>query len=161
MGKPIIARFDGGLLSSDGGVLALREVEHRLGLAERLAACIADPRAAERVRHGLAYIIRFRLLMIAASYEDGNDADSLRHDPMFKLALDRLPEAAALCSQPTISRRENRPGRGADRRDGPARDHSQLHAPRHGDIRNSTGQAAVKGLTPAAFPTSPHRGAKG
>jgi hypothetical protein len=88
-GKPIIARFDGGLLSSDGGLLALREVEHRLGVAKRLAACIADPRAAERVQHGLADIIRFRLLMIAASYEDGNDSDSLRHDPMFKLALDR------------------------------------------------------------------------
>jgi len=112
-GRPIIARFDGGLLSSDGGLLALREVEHRLGLAERLAACIADPRAAERVRYGLADIIRFRLLMIAAGYEDGNDADSLRHDPMFKLAQDRLPEAAALCSQPTISRLENQPDRRA------------------------------------------------
>ena len=112
-GKPIIARFEGGLLSSDGGLLALREVEHRLGLAERLAACIADPRAAERVQHGLADIIRFRMLMIAAGYEDGNDADSLRHDPVFKLALDRLPEGAALCSQPTISRLENRPDRRA------------------------------------------------
>ena len=110
-GKPIIARFDGGLLSSDGGVLALREVERRLGLADRLAACLEDPRASERVQHGLAEIIRFRMLMIAAGYEDGNDADSPRHDPMFKLALERLPEAAALCSQPTISRLENLPGR--------------------------------------------------
>ena len=109
--RAIIARFDGGLLSSDGGVLALREVERRLGLADRLAACIDDPRAPERVRHGLAEIIRFRMLMIAAGYEDGNDADSLRHDPVFKLALERLPEAAALCSQPTISRLENLPGR--------------------------------------------------
>lgn len=61
----------------------------------------------------MAEIIRFRMLMIAAGYEDGNDADSLRHDPMFKLALDRLPEEAALCSQPTISRTENLPGRRA------------------------------------------------
>lgn len=112
-GKPIVARFDGGLLSSDGGLLALREVERRLGLAERLAACIDDPRLRERVRHGMAEILRFRMLMIAAGYEDGNDADSLRHDPIFKLALDRLPDDAALCSQPTISRLENLPGQRA------------------------------------------------
>ncbi|MBC4019395.1 IS1380 family transposase [Siccirubricoccus deserti] len=108
-GKPLVARFDGGRLSSDGGVLALREIERRLGVADRLAACLEDPRAWEQVRHGLADIIRFRLLMIAAGYEDGNDAAALRHDPAFKLALDRLPDAAALCSQPTISRLENLP----------------------------------------------------
>jgi Transposase DDE domain group 1 len=108
-GKPLIARFDGGQLSSDGGLLALREVEQRLGLAERLAACIDDPRASERVRYGLADILRFRMLMIAAGYEDGNDADCLRHDPVFKLALNQLPDGAALCSQPTISRLENLP----------------------------------------------------
>jgi Transposase DDE domain group 1 len=109
-GRPLIARFDGGQLSSDGGLLVLGEVERRLGLAERLAACIDDPRAPERVRHGLAAILRFRMLMIAAGYEDGNDADTLRHDPIFKLALDHLPGDAALCSQPTISRLENLPG---------------------------------------------------
>ena len=65
-GTPLIARFDGGQLSSDGGLLALREVEQRLGLAERLAACIDDPRAPERIRHGVAAILRFRMLMIAA-----------------------------------------------------------------------------------------------
>src|SRR5215213_4237733 len=109
-GKPLIARFDGGQLSSDGGLLALREVEQRLGLASRLAACIDDPRVPERIRHGPAAILRFRMLMIAAGYEDGNDADSLRHDPVFKLTLDQLPDRAALCSQPTISRLENLPG---------------------------------------------------
>ena len=112
-GLPVVARFDGGQLSSDGGLLALREVERRLGIADRLAACIDDPRAPERVRHGIADILRFRMLMIAAGYEDGNDADSLRHDPLFKLALDHLPDGAALCSQPTISRLENLPGRRA------------------------------------------------
>jgi len=112
-GKPIIARFDGGQLSSDGGLLALREVECRLGLADRLAACIDDPRAPERIQHGLADMLRFRMLMIAAGYEDGNDADSLRHDPLFKLALDALPDDAALCSQPSISRLENLPDRRA------------------------------------------------
>ena len=88
-GKPIIARFDGGKLSSDGGVLALREIETRLGIANRLAACVTDPRAPERVIHSMADILRFRMLMIAAGYEDANDAASLRHDPAFKLALRR------------------------------------------------------------------------
>src|ERR1700681_1851561 len=108
-GKAVVARFDGGRLSSEGGLLALREIERRLGLAERLANCLVDPRAPERVVHRLAEIIRFRMLMIAAGYEDGNDADALRRDPMFKLAMERLPEDSDLCSQPTISRAENLP----------------------------------------------------
>jgi len=108
-GKPIVARFDAASMSSDGGLLALREVEQRLGIASRLAGCLGEPRAPERVQHGLDEIIRMRMLMIAAGYEDGNDADSLRGDPMFKLAMGRLPDDADLCSQPTISRLENLP----------------------------------------------------
>ena len=108
-GRPIVARFDGAQLSSDGGLLVLREVEQRLGIARRLAGCIVDPRSAERILHRLEEIIRFRMLMIAAGYEDGSDADHLRVDPMFKLAMDRLPEHADLCSQSTVSRAENLP----------------------------------------------------
>ena len=119
-GRPIEARFDGTHLSSDGGLLALREVEQRLGLAQRLATCLLDPRAPERVLHGLDEILRFRMLMITAGYEDGNDADALRRDPMFKLAMDRLPDAADLCSQSTISRTENLPDARALRRMGQA-----------------------------------------
>jgi hypothetical protein len=65
-GKPIVARFDAASMSSDGGLLALREVEQRLGIASRLAACISDPRAPERIRHEVDEIIRIRMLMIAA-----------------------------------------------------------------------------------------------
>src|SRR3954451_16686795 len=108
-GKRIVARFDAAHLSSDGGLLALREVERRIGIGQRLAACICDPRTPERVRHGLDEIIRFRMLMIAAGYEDGNDAHALRGDPMFNLAMERLPDHADLCSQSTISRTENLP----------------------------------------------------
>ena len=108
-GKSVVAKFDGGLLSSDGGVLALREVEQRLRVADRIAACIKDPRAPDQITHTLADIIRFRLLMIAAGYEDGNDASDLRRDPLFKMALERAPSDRELCSQPTISRLENRP----------------------------------------------------
>src|ERR1700739_5098229 len=87
--------------------------ESRLGLADRPAACLKDPRAPEKVVHRLAQIIRLRMLMIAAGYEDGNDAATLRRDPMFKLALGRLPSDEELCSQSTISRLENLPDRRA------------------------------------------------
>ncbi|MCI2394468.1 IS1380 family transposase, partial [Aliiroseovarius sp. N1F302] len=100
--------FDGVDMSSDAGLILLREIERRDDLAGCLAACITDVRDPARVQHDLAEIMRFRIMMIAAGYEDGNDATSLRHDPSFKLALERGPEAgAALCSQPTISRMEN------------------------------------------------------
>ena len=108
-GKEVVARFDGGRLSSDGGLLVVREIERRLGIADRLAACIADPRDPGSTVHPLADIIRFRLLMIAAGYEDGNDATGLRADPIFKMALERLPSGRNLCSQSTISRLENLP----------------------------------------------------
>jgi len=108
-GKSVVAKFDGGRLSSDGGILVLREIEQRLRVADRLAACIEDPRSPDQITHSLADIIRFRLLMIAAGYEDGNDASSLRSDPMFKMALDLSPSDRELCSQSTISRLENLP----------------------------------------------------
>jgi hypothetical protein len=110
-GKPVHLTFDGGLMTSDAGVLLLAATERRLGISERLADCIEDPRAPERVRHTLAEMIRFRALLIAAGYPDGNDCDALRCDPAFKMAVGRLPESGDdLCSQPTISRLENLPG---------------------------------------------------
>lgn len=110
-GKPVQVSFDGGRLTSDAGVLLLAEIERRLRIAERLACCLTDPRAPERVRHSLAEMIRFRALMIAAGYADANDCDALRADPAFKLAVGRLPESGAeLCSQPTMCRLENLAG---------------------------------------------------
>src|SRR4051794_39919497 len=106
-GKTVVAKFDGGLLSSNGGVLALREVEKPLRVADRFAACIEDPRAPDQITHTLADIIRFRLLMIAAGYADGNDAAALRRDPLFKMALDLAPSDRELCWQPTGSCRGN------------------------------------------------------
>src|SRR6056297_2029980 len=85
-GKPVIARFDGGMLSSDSGVLALGEIERRLRMCERLAACIDDRRDPTRIIHGFADMIGFRMKMIAAGYEDLNDAFALRRDPVFKMA---------------------------------------------------------------------------
>lgn len=103
-GKPVRVAFDGGRLTSDAGVLLLAEIERKLQIAERLAGCIADPRAPERVRHSLVEMIRFRALLIAAGYSDANDCDALRDDPAFKMAVGRLPETGPeLCSQPTLA----------------------------------------------------------
>ena len=111
VGKAVQVMFDAGRLTSDGGVLVLAEIERHLGIAERLAGCIADPRAPDRVQHGLAEMIRYRALLIAAGYEDANDCDALRADPAFKMAVGRLPESGLdLCSQPTMCRLENLPG---------------------------------------------------
>ncbi len=111
VGKAVRVTFDGGRLTSDAGVLLLADIERRLGIAERLARCIADPRSPERVRHTLAEMIRFRVLLIAAGYPDANDCDALRGDPAFKVAVGRLPESGRdLCSQPTMCRLENLPG---------------------------------------------------
>ena len=110
--KKLSLAFDGGRLSSDAGVLLLRAVERRLGLAERLAGCLRDRRDPLRIEHPLAEMLRLRMLAIAAGYEDADDCDALRHDPAFKLAVGRLPESdPPLCSQPTMSRLENAPSR--------------------------------------------------
>ncbi|MBM3534476.1 MAG: IS1380 family transposase, partial [Alphaproteobacteria bacterium] len=76
--KKMSASFDGGRISSDGGVMVLAQAERRLGLADRLAALIADRRDGTRVIHPLASILRARILAIACGYEDANDLDSLR-----------------------------------------------------------------------------------
>ena len=111
-GKPVHISFDAGRLTSDGGVLVLAEIERRLGIAERLARCLEDPRTPARVQHGLAEMIRFRALLIAAGYADANDCDALRADPLLKMAVGHAPESgAALCSQSTMSRLENMPSR--------------------------------------------------
>jgi hypothetical protein len=93
-------------------VLLLRDVERRLGLGERLAECLVDRRDPARIDHALVEMLRLRMFLIAAGYEDADDCDSLRADPAFKLAVGRLPETGpALCSQPTMSRLENAPSR--------------------------------------------------
>ena len=108
--KDLSARFDGGRLSSDGGVLLLRGIEKRLGLAARLAGCLADARDPASTAHSYADMIGARLFAIACGYEDCDDLDVLRFDPAFKLACGRLPETGRdLMSQPTLSRLENAP----------------------------------------------------
>ena len=106
----IHARFDGGALSSDGGVLLLREIERGLNFAGMLASCLHDARDPGRTIHDHTTMIRERLFAISCGHEDCNDLDALRHDPAFKIACERLPDSGpALASQPTLSRLENTP----------------------------------------------------
>jgi hypothetical protein len=108
--KKVVAGFDGGRLTSDGGVMLLSLAERRLNVAQKLAAGIADPRDPARVLHSLADILRARILAVACGYEDADDLDELRTDPGLKLACGRLPDTGRdLPSQPTMSRWENAP----------------------------------------------------
>ena len=110
--KKVSVGFDGGQLSSDAGVLVLRSIEKQLGLAERLASSIREWRKPELIVHPLVEMLRLRMFAIAAGYEDGDDCDWLRHDPVFKMAVGHAPRSGeALCSQPTMSRLENAPSK--------------------------------------------------
>jgi hypothetical protein len=108
--KKVTAGFDGGLISSDGGVILLAGAEHQLGLIDTLAAIIPDHRDPTLITHTLADILRARIFAIACGYPDADDLDVLRKDPAFKLACGRLPDSGDdLASQPTMSRWENAP----------------------------------------------------
>src|SRR5919109_3655698 len=110
--KATLVDFEGGRLSSDGGLVLLNDPDDQLGLTRDLAAVLRDPRDPRRVDFTLHDLLKQRVLHIAAGYEDANDATTLRYDPIFKVLLGRLPESGPpLASQPTISRFENRVSR--------------------------------------------------
>ena len=103
--------FKGPEISSDGGVLLVRQVDDRLGgLTAGFASCLPDKRDPSRVLHDRHEQTRQRLYQIVQGYEDCNDADTLRHDPLLKTVCDRTPnDPVGLSSQPTLSRFENAP----------------------------------------------------
>jgi Transposase DDE domain group 1 len=108
--KKVTAAFDGGRISSDGGVFLLAAADQRLGLIDALAALLPDHRNTALVTHPMADMLRERIFAIACGYPDANDLDHLREDPAFKMACGRLPESGVdLASQPTMSRLENAP----------------------------------------------------
>lgn len=105
--QPIEVAFDAPHVSSDGGVLLLRQADERLGISSWFAECVPDERDAERVEHTRVEQVRQRVYQIAMGYEDCNNAESMRHDPVLKTACDRAPNDRGLSSQPTLSRFEN------------------------------------------------------
>lgn len=80
--REVVARFDGGDITSDAGALLLREVERRTGILRQLAACFTDYRRPEQIEHSVAELLGQRVFGLALGYEDLNDHDRLRHDPM-------------------------------------------------------------------------------
>lgn len=106
-GKKVTADFTGGEVSSDAGVLLLKEETNRIGIIDKLAESICDPRDQSYVIHDYKTLLTQRIMQILCGYEDANDADCLRTDPGFKAACDRLPSDGDLASQPTMSRFEN------------------------------------------------------
>jgi hypothetical protein len=105
--RTLRVRFDEAPISSDGGAVLLRWIDDRLGLTEGLAATIPDNRDARYTAHSTLEQTRQRVFGIAQGYEDCNDATTLRHDPLLKVCCGRVPNGAALASQPTLSRFEN------------------------------------------------------
>lgn len=90
-GFSVHADFDGGALSSDFGSLLLRGADQQIGLISRLAGAIDDKRHPSYIDHTINDLLKQRIFQTACGYVDGNDANSLRRDPMFKLAVGRAP----------------------------------------------------------------------
>jgi hypothetical protein len=110
--QPVVARFDQPHASSDGGALLLKALDDRLGVTERLARSLRDPRQPGKIDHDLIELVRQRVYGIACGYADCNDAARLAQDPVHKLLLERDPLTGPdLASQATLSRFENAVGR--------------------------------------------------
>ena len=118
-GRRVVSAFDGGAVTSDAGTVLLRETDRAIGLIERAAACFTDHRDAEQVIHALPTLIGQRIVAIALGYEDVNDHDVLRRDPVLALLSDQLEpkrkDCAALAGKSTINRLEHAPREGGDR----------------------------------------------
>jgi hypothetical protein len=104
---PVVVEVSAAPLSSDAGLLPIRQFDERIGLTRQFATALNDPRDPELTEHSFVEMVRMRVYGILADYEDQNDHDTLRCDPVFKLIADRSPRDADLASQPTLSRFEN------------------------------------------------------
>jgi DDE family transposase len=109
--KDVTLSFTGSDISSDGGLLLLKECEQQVGIIKSIAGCLRDERHPSYIHHSLEQLLTQRVFQIAAGYEDGDDCDSLRTDDIFKLCSGKLPSDGALASQPTMSRFEHAPSR--------------------------------------------------
>ncbi len=127
-GRAVVAGFDGGMVTSDAGGLLLGSTDRALGLIERFASCFEDRRSADRVVHSVASMVGQRVFGLALGYEDVNDHDELRHDPVFGVLAGRLesrhPRTAPLAGKSTLNRLEHAP------EDGTHRYHKIAHDPR-------------------------------
>jgi Transposase DDE domain group 1 len=106
--KEVVARFDGGEITSDAGLVLLSQADRSICLTQALADAIDDQRQVSKVEHTYWTLLQQRIYAIACGYPDANDLNTLRHDPALKLACGRCPKTEpALASQPSLSRFEN------------------------------------------------------
>ena len=107
-GHKVVAGFDGGTMTSDAGALLLGKTERALRLVERLAACFVDHRRPEWIEHSVATLVGQRVFGLALGYEDLNDHDQLRHDPLFGVLAGKLEarrsDCAAVAGKSTLNR---------------------------------------------------------
>ncbi len=96
--RQVVANFKGGQITSDGGLILVAQIDQHYRISERLAACFADQRAPTKVQHKLSDLIAQRLYGLVQGYEDLNDHDQLRHDPMFGIAVDKLESDHSRCA---------------------------------------------------------------
>jgi hypothetical protein len=105
--KEVRIDFDGGRITSDAGLTALRQFDHLIGFTDSIATCLRDDRHPGYIVHSILALVIQRLYALIAGYEDQNDADLLRHDALFQLIADKPHLGDELASQPTLSRFEN------------------------------------------------------
>ena len=106
--KKVELSYSGQDISTDGGALLLRELDQQIGLIDKINSCIDDGRDQRYINHQQSEMLRQRIFQIACGYEDGNDCNQLRSDPVFKVCAGKLPESESdLASQPTMCRLEN------------------------------------------------------
>src|ERR1700756_2332126 len=109
-GREVVAAFDGGAITSDAGALLLGATDRTIGMMNRFAACFHDERRADRIEHEVATLVGQRIFAIALGYEDLNDHDELRHDPMMAVLAGKLEarreECAPVAGKSTLNRLE-------------------------------------------------------
>src|SRR6202522_1305202 len=107
-GRPVVAEFDGGAATSDAGGLLLGAADKAIGLVRRLAGCFRDARDGRYIEHTVATLVGQRVFGIALGYEDLNDHDDLRHDPVMSVLAGKLeawrPDCAPVAGKSTLNR---------------------------------------------------------
>ena len=118
-GRKVTAAFDGGAITSNAGALLLRQTDHAIGLSRQAAACFVDGRRQDRIEHGVETLLAQRIHGIALGYEDLNDHDELRHDPVLGLVSGKVEarrsDCAVLAGKSTLNRLEHAPRTDEDR----------------------------------------------
>ncbi len=118
-GRSVEADFSGGAITSDAGLLLVKQVDRRFGITEQFSRCFEDRRVAKRVEHSVEQLVAQRTYALVQGYEDLNDHEQLRHDPMFGVAVGKLKSrharCAALAGKSTLNRLELGASRAEDK----------------------------------------------